>query len=482
MPWFLKAGEISFHIAVANEIKNSNSLIPKVNPFLYGSQIYYPVAYHAQLVLVSKYTNVPVYILIHLEQFLAAIIFFILTFLIGYEYLKDIDMAIVFMVFLSLFWLQIYYVPSPFANLSLNMMLLEFYFFLMFVNRKKIKYALLAGIICGFLAYVQPTSFMFGCLVVFSFVLYDLVFGKVNLKHTLAMLLPLLLAMPFLLSIKEISAKTFLFEPFAGLMYNYPKIFNVLLIGLLFSLISMRKKLSKFQIVSLILLIVLFVFVNTFVMTYSYDIVRFVYFMMFPILFITLPYVKTLGSSKKVLFIIATVLCLLFIKIEAYSVVDNIKFYSFNQTVFQTDEYKASEWVYKNTNLDDVILSSPTSFYILERRTVISYPYTHSVYMLDPRKNFVDASIMYTIPSRELYEKYNVSYVMLCKPEYDFLQAYNLTFYNFSSSKAFKSVVKYDNCTVFRVDDKSKLQNITYVNIEDKLIKAQYSRWWIVDY
>jgi len=476
MPYFLQAQEISHHISIANEIKNLK-VLPPGQPYLYNEKLPYQWIYHLMLALMSIYSGMPVLFVIHIFKVYLAVLFFSGLFVLGYDYFKNFTISIFLMAFISLFWSFNLYTPAT-EDYAIGIIVLIFYTFLKSVKSKSYKFSALTGILTASLMYIHGFSFIFAAFIIYSFLLYWLIADRKNFKRLLAFLLPLILVIPYYLYIGDTAKSMFLFEPFAGMVYSYPKLFHILLLFLPFGAYKAIKTKDETQVIFLILFASLFTFVCTLVMTHSMGIMRFVDLMIFPITFLSLNYMKGLRAPLKYAsFIICT---LLFV----YPALSQLNLYFFTQNVLTKDEYHASIWVKDNSNANDVVLMSPMSFYpaITERKVVIDYPVMLSAYHQDPRGNFIDVAVMYTDPSQELYKKYNISCIFLCDSEFDFLKLYNLTSYNFSKSPAFKTVFKYGNCTVFKVVDLSSLPQFTNRNIEDKLIAAKYSRWWIVDY
>jgi hypothetical protein len=476
MPYFLQAQEISHHVAIANEIKNFK-VLPPGQPYLYNEKLPYQWIYHLMLALMSIYSGMPILFVIHIFKVYLALLFFSGLFILGYDYFKNFTISIFFMVFISLFWSYNLYTPAT-GDYATCIIVLIFYIFLKSIKNGSYKSSVLTGILTASLMYIHGFSFIFAGFILYSFFLYWTITDRKNFKQLLALLLPLILVVPYHLYMGEPTKFMFLFEPFAGLVYSYPKLFHILLLFLPFGAYKAIKTKDETQIIFLLLFAVLLTFVSTLVMTHSMGIMRLVDLMIFPITFLSLNYMKDLRTPLKyVSFIICT---LLFI----YPALSQLDLYFFTQNVLTKDEYHASIWLNENTNINDVVLMSPMSFYpaITERKVVIDYPVMLSTYHQDPRGNFIDVAVMYTTPSKELYKKYNISYVFLCDSEFDFLRLYNLTAYNFSKSPAFKTAFKYGNCTIFKVFDLNSLPQSTNRNIEDKLIAAKYSRWWVVDY
>jgi len=464
-----KFTDITLHVSIANEIKNSRNLPPD-NACLYGGKQYYQWFPDLMVAIMAIYSGYSVFEIYPFFIIYVALLLYANLLLLGYSIFKDTNLAVMSMVILS--------VAPP--GYSVILVVLFFYTFIKFVQSKSERFAILAGMICSSLIYFHALSFIFSCLFLFSFCLYKLInFNKKELKQLILLIIPLVFVLPYFLLVKEVVGSFFLFEPFVGLIYNYIKIFNILLLILPFGIIKVIKNRNEIGIDFLLLLITLFVFVNTFVMQKGPDINRFVNFMFFPIGLLALFYLKDKKPFTRNLIFFVIVIFLLYPILN-----DLINYYSeqniFAQNIFMSDEYAISVWIRQNTNVNDTILASPISLYtaISERKVLICDPSAISSHFLDVKKNFVDEILMYTYPSRDLIEKYNISYVVLGDLEYDFFKKYNLAPYNFSKSTAFTPVFNFGNYTIFKITNAQILPQFVNKSIEENLNFTSYSRWW----
>jgi hypothetical protein len=471
MPHFGNVGETSYHTSIANDIKNFKS-VPSLDPFLYGTKINYPWIYHIFLALGSIYSGIPVVYIIHIFKPYFWLFFFFGNFIIGYNYFKKMWLGILFMLILSLFLFPNFFVPTT-MDYSLCTITLYFYIIMNSFKNKSTRMAFLAGIVCSSIIYIHGVTFIFIALFHYSICLY-LLFNR-KLKQAIILALPLIFILPYYFAMKNVVTTMFLFVPFAGIAYNYLRIFNILLLSLILGIRKAVKEKNDVQIIFLISLTTLFTLVNTLVIVGGgFSIEYFIVFMIYPITFLSLYYIK---DTKYVFKIIFTIICI------ALLLLPNLNYFNlyYAKAGYKTDEYNTAEWIRKNTDIENTILVSPFSFYIslAERRTVIVYPQIPSIYQQSPTEHFIDLVAMYYSPSKELYEKYNISYVIQCDKEFEFAKMYNFSLYNFSDSHAFKPVFSDGNCTIFKLIDLSGLSDSTIRFSKERLATSYYSRWWM---
>lgn len=470
MPHFGNVGEISYHISVANDIKNFKSA-PHINPFLYGTKIIYPWVYHTLLALGSIYSGIPVVYIIHIFKPYFWLFFFFGNFIIGYNYFKKVWLGILFMLILSLFLFSNFFVPTT-MDYSLCIVTLYFYIFMNYIKNRSTRLAFLAGIICSSIIYLHGVIFVFIALFHYSIFIY-LLFNR-KLKQAIVLLFPLVFILPYFLTMKNVVTSMFLFVPFSGIVYNYLSMFNILLLTLIFGIRKALKNRDDVQIIFLISLIVLFIFVNTFIILGGYGIDYIIIFMIFPITFISLYYIKDARHALKIIFTIIFIVLFLLPNINylnLYSVQNGYK-----------NEYNAMQWIRKNTDIENYVLVSPFSYWVslAERRTIIIDPQIQTFYQQSPTVHFIDVVAMYSSPSKELYEKYNISYVIQCNKEFEFAKMYNFSLYDFSNSHAFKTVFSDGNCNIFKLIDLRELSNSTTRFSKEELATSYYSRWWML--
>jgi hypothetical protein len=237
-----------------------------------------------------------------------------------------------------------------------------------------------------------------------------------------------------------------------------------LLIPLAIGVYKALKGKDEKSIIFLCVLVALFAFVNTFLMQRVPDIIRYTYFMIIPILFISLEYLKGLKPLYKGIF--AAVIIAAF----TYPLLSPL----------QPDEYLVSSWLRGNTRLNDTILTAPTSLYtaVSERKVILREPITLATLGVDPKGHFSDLLLLYMQPSQDLVSKYGIKYVVLGKQESDFFYKYDIKPFDFSASTAFEPVYSHGTYTVYELLDAGALPKYYDNSLRGSLNFTSYSRWW----
>jgi len=460
-------------MSISYEIINSKSLPPNY-PCFYGSKVHFQWFYHLMVALTSMYSGVDVFYLMPFLGVYMLILFSLISFMIASHHLKEFKISFLAMVIFMLFFLGKYTDPN-YNGYGLIIALLSVYIFMKFIESKSNQFAVLTGIVAGSLIYFHAFSFFFVSLFFLSFALYKLIFGfgKKDLLQILLMATPFALAIPYLVSVTGYTESFFLFEPFGGLLLNYILKFNILLVALPFGIILAVKKFNETSLVFISFLITLFVVLNTFVTTKTPAYLYFFEYMVIPITLVSLKFVSSLPPTMKNLFVVVVIVLLL------YPFLDYIRPLYKNQNILLTDEYTASKWIKDNTATNATILTSDYPLYIAlsGRKTIVCQTISLIGEHLNPRENFADLIMLYTNPSRDLIEKYNISYIMIGKMEKEFFKKYDLTPYNFTPP-AFEIAYSYGSVTIFRVVEKDKIPSTVNENIRNSLNFTSYSRWW----
>jgi hypothetical protein len=229
----------------------------------------------------------------------------------------------------------------------------------------------------------------------------------------------------------------------------------------------------------LIQLIILFAFVNTFLMGKSHDILRFVLFMLFPIMFISLGYLQSLKKITGYIGLAVVVGALVFLQFGKFA---SYLSSSFSNTFYSSNEYAVSEWIRVNTNQSDVILTSPLATYtaVSERRIILAEPFYASGQLYDPTERVVDLSRLYVAPSQDLLSKYNISYIVVGSREVDFFGVFNLYLFDFGNSSAFTPVYSTTNYTVYKVTNRELLPKVSSIGADSmrtEMLDTYPARW-----
>jgi hypothetical protein len=492
------SGDLTWFISLANEIKNLKTL-PPVDPCLYGTTSHYQWFWLLIPVIISAYSNYSIFQIIPFFSIYIVSLFLAMLYILLYHYFKDTNLAI---VTATIFFLSLSGVAAVHSGTyTLPLIMLFLYSLLLFLETKSDKFAFLTGLIAASFIYFHGFSFTFAALTLFAYLLYKIVFefdkfykfNKKEILQIIALLLPMVLAIPYYLIIKKSVGEVFLFEPFTNLLNSYliEKV-NFLLIFLPFSIAKMIKTKNETMLVFLSLTITLFVVANIFVMERAIDIDRYLYFMIIPIVFITSNYLRDLSSIKRNAVFTIVILLLLY---------QFLSFLGFNhptKNILESDEYFASKWINQNTGKDEIILvtsqiGNGTVYTALsERKAVLCFdlsianglPHTYfngtPFPVSDIKSYFADVILMYTHPSQDRFLKYNVSYVLYCNSERSFFQKYDLTPYDFQRSSAFSPVFDRNNCAVYKLSNLQKLPASINESVVNGLNFTSYSKWWSI--
>lgn len=497
------SGDVTWHMSIANEIKNLK-VLPPFEPCLYGTIVHYQWFWHLMLALVSTYSTYSVFQLMPFFSIYIAILSLTSSYILCYHYFKDINLSMwgASLIFLMMFE-DFLLVGS--SEYMLPLIVLFLYSFILFIETKSNKFAFLTGIIAVSFTYFHGFSFTFAALTLLSYLLYKITFEfhkiykqyKREIVQLIVLFSPMIFAIPYYLIIKNAISEIYLFRPFTNLLniFSIEK-FNLLLIVLPFSIVKIFKTKNETTIIFLSLIITLFIFANTFIMERQQGIDRYFYFMAIPIAFITLDYLRDLSPIKRNAILIAVILIL------SYQFLMGVYFAPYHhptKIIFELDEYFASKWINQNTNKDETILVSPeiengTAYTaISERRAVTCHsismasgptPHTYLNGTMSPisdyKKYFGDVILMYTHPSQDKFIEYNVSYVLLCNSERSFFDKYDLIPYDFEHSQAFEKVFNSSTCNVFKLVNQSELPYTVNKSFVAELNFTSYSRWWSV--
>jgi hypothetical protein len=495
------SGDLTWFISLANEIKNLKTL-PPVDPCLYGTRSNYQWFWLLIPVIISVYSNYSIFQIIPFFSIYIVSLFLAMLYILLYHYFKDTNLAI---VTATIFLLALFgTVAVHSGTYMLPLIMLFLYSLVLFLETKSNKFAFLTGVIAASFIYFHGFSFTFAALTLFAYLLYKIVFefdkfykfNKKEILQIIILLAPMVLAIPYYLIIKNAAGEVFLFEPFTNLLNSYliTKV-NFLLIFLPFSIAKMIKTKNETMLVFLSLTIALFVVANTFVMERSPNIERYLYFMIIPIGFITIDYLRDLSSIKRNAIFTIVILLLLY---QFLSDAFLASYHHPTKNILESDEYFASKWINQNTGKDETILvtsqiGNGTVYTALsERKAVLCFdlsianglPHTYFNGMPFPvsdiKNYFADVILMYTHPSQDRFLKYNISYVLYCDSERSFFQKYDLTPYDFQKSSAFYPVFNRNNCAVYKVSNLQKLPASINESAVNGLNFTKYSKWWSI--
>ena len=471
---FSELGDQGNWVSISNEIVNSKSLPPDY-PCFYDNKVHFQWFYHLMVSLISIYSKVKVFYVVPFFSAYLSILLSLICFLVTRKYLKDARAAFLAMIIIAIFFLDKYTYPS-YNGYGLIIAMLTVYIFMKYMEEKSNKLAFLTGFTSASVIYFHTFSFFFASLFLLAYVLYKIVFGmnRKDLMQIFIMAMTFAFMLPYLYASMEYVGTFFIFEPFAGLLFNYISTFNIMLITLPFGILLAIRNKDEMSLIFVSLLIALFVILNTFVTAKNPAYAYFHQYMLIPIVMISLSYVKNLSGLKKKLFIVLAIALFL------YPYLNYIQIFQSNQNILKSDEFAAAQWINANTGKDETILTSDTPLYIAlsERKTVVCQSVSLIGEYVNPKENFADLIMFYTNPSADLVKKYGISYVVVGDKENDFFKKYDLTPYGFSSG--FEKVFSRGSVSIFNLTDVSKLPKVMNETVRNNLNFTSYSRWWQV--
>lgn len=470
--------DITYHIAIAQEIDNSKVLPPQ-HPCVYDSKVNYPWFYHLSLAITSNYSKLSVFDVVPFFTIYVQLLFAFSVFVLGFEFFKKSQFATLFMFAIFLFYIESFFVAVSPQNYALTMMSLFFIVFIRFLKERSNSMAMLSGFVASTMIYFHGFSFVFILLCVASYVLFKLIdfkqFIKKDLKQVIYLLLPFAISLPYYLFVRKTASIIFIFEPFAGLLvFYFLKYFHIFFIIILPLVIYKAfKRKDEIKIILFCIILSSFVFVNTFLFKHGADIGRFAHYTVFPMFLLSISFIQTLKRKFK------NITLIIFIILFAIPLIDVVNVFARPQNFFSTEKYIVSKWIGDNTPIDQNILTAPSSIYVgvSNRKNILCEPFMAWAHLTEAsliKSKFEELINAYTNPSQQLYKKYNISYVVVGEEEKEFFDKYDLKSYNFSS---FEMLFSYENSTVYKVDY-SKLPETVKA---EELNYTYYSRWWALE-
>ncbi len=474
--YFFIMGDIPLHISIANEIKNNG--IPPVNPCAPNFILHYQWIYHLFLSFITSVLPIDTILGIKIYSIILFSIFYWLTFYLGNIYFKNKIKAITFTLIISLFFLDWYYAPRT-QSLGLIFDSLFFIFAFKFIRTRKIKFLISSSIITVVTIYIHGISFVFlilATLSIFIFILFNTNSIRKKLFLITIGIIPFVLLIPYyLLFLEKIGEPLFIILPFFGLYLIFTDFNSFLpkLIILAFVPFVLKKLKKPEENYNKILFFILLIFSTIFSFSHSFDIIRYIFFMIFPATFISLNYIFSNKYKKVILFVIILLLLL------PMDLDDVVNFNKINK-IEDSPEFKASIFLKQNTNKDDVIVSSPSAIYLVlsERNQIVCEPYLISGMLFNITDRERDLSSFFYMPSQEVAKRYNVKYVIFGNMERNFVEYLKFEPYNFSNSDAFEKIYN-DKIEIFYLKNITKL-NETYDKnlIHSKLMEKLHYRLW----
>jgi len=474
---FENLNDTANYISVSNNIRYIKNLPPEA-PCFSGEKFNYQWFYHLTISLISIYLNVDVVYVYPIFTLYLLFLSLFISFITAKKYFNDNIISSVFSLIIVLVFAVYFYAPQT-QSYALIILSLFFYSLISFIKFGHKEFGFLTGLLSASLSYIHGLSFIFSAIAILSFIVFMLIFEKRKefFKKTLFLIIPLSLFIPYYFFILGKNPRTmFLFEPFAGLIFNYIKVFGLLLIILPFSIYKAIKPNKKEPLIFFSILLTLFAFVNVFVMPRGDAIDRYVTYMIFPILLLTLP---TINEIKKDL--MKGLVLILIVLFFAPNFILQLDKPISEKPFYKYDEYFVSEWLRNNSGENENFLFSPFggTFYtaFTKKNAVLCEPFVYSCFFYDTKDRFSDYILMYIYPSKDIFGKYNMTYVVLGTREAKFFDDYDLTPYNFGNSSAFKKIFTHGNYTVFKLVSKQNLPDINKYSKSD-LNFTSYSRWW----
>jgi len=466
------SADLTFYKTATNSIINTHSFPPELTCFA-GATYHYPWFFNLSIALQQLYSGLSEFLVYPVYTLYMAILFVATAYILGLKYSQNNTLATLFAAAMASYFFNSLQVTAP-PSYVLPIIMLFFYAFSSFVKTPTAKTGILTGALAGSTIYVHGLSFGFVALVLFAYVLKKILFDTKNVVQIAYPLAGAAVALPYLLFIKSQTLSAFLFLPFStALTFNYVSPFGFLVALFLLSVIKTNNS-KESRLTLIYATALLFIFANIFVMKHSPNIDRFMIYMAIPMGLLALDW---LGKVDKRIFIIVMIIAaLIFIP----PVIQLVHSFLLGQPTIETEKYNVSQWLMDNTKPGEIILASPSPFYsgLSERRQVICEPYFLLGWLYDPaqiKERFGDLLALYKEPSREFIEKYGIRHVVLGNQEKDFLSSYDITPYDFGTSKAFRLVYSTGTYKIYELIDASALPAKTKIpNF------SNYSKWWAV--
>ncbi len=342
---------------------------------------------------------------------------------------------------------------------------------------------LAAGFVAAGMAYLHAITFLFMTIAAFSLVLYVTVFDTKKLKDMAFLLVPYVVTVPYFTLFGGLEAGMFMFEPLA-VMVEYP--FLQTFVPLLASiggafLLCRNVDFDKGTDVLIATVIAAVLFSSAFIMTWSGNVFRVLDFAYYYLIIIAAFVISRLKDAWKAVIALGLVVsALVLVNVSPLLSFDDIT--SHPEEV--TEAKAVASWMKGSTPESSVFLISPdqatdSAIYIAlaERRAPLCNDMAVPTFFINPRERMEDVILMYTEPTRDVYQKDGVDYVLLCSKERRFFDRYDLVPFGFDSSVAFTPVYANGNCTVYSIN-KSLLPEREAVGARASLNFTLYSRWY----
>ncbi len=353
-------------------------------------------------------------------------------------------------------------------------------FYNYFAERSK-RSLFLAGVISSLMIYIHGLTFIFLSLLSVSFLLFLAIFKRSWLKDIFYLAAPYAFSLPYFALLGHADTKALVFQPLAVLLeFDYLHVFGPLLA---FSIIYFFRRKERDLDFFISAFITIFIFSSLFLMPWSPNITR----PMEGTAFYTVLFSASLFLSldKKT----GSLLMLITLLIFSYTNILTIKNNTIGHLIgTSADQQEASEvkavaeWMKSNSEKSSIFLVSPdqstdSAIYsaLSERRAFFCHDQATFSYFINPKERMEDAILMYTNPTKKIYESNNVSFVVLCSKEKRFFAHYDLVPFNFNTSEAFREIYSKDGCRVYSADAQM---------LEDKEVDRRslnytlYSRWF----
>lgn len=478
--FFTELEDPAFHLSVINQI-SEKKILPPDSPCLSGNAFFYPWFYHLTISLMSIYTGFSAADIIYYFGIYLALLFVASALFLAGSYFRNENAAVFFMLIISFYFSTSFLILPMQQSYALVIIFLFIHSIFALEKEGSYKNAFFAGLLGAMLIYIHGLTFIFSLLIVFSYIVSNMVKqNRQSLKTIFFLILPFIFSIPYYLFVSSQASRMLLLEPLASLQLFLNPVFVLLLLPVPFIFKNMARNSENGgkNLLAISMAVTLFVFTNIFVMVKSPNIDRFAGFMAIPILFLVLDNIKIekLPGFAYVLLIAA----LLFYPVATAS------YLAYSSKDFHiSEEYKISEWINSNTGKNAVILSAPTSFYtgFGQRKPVICTADFLQAWLYDKNlieSRFSDMVLMFSYPSKDNYLKYNVSYIIIGKRESMFFDKYDIIPFNFSNSSAFEPVYQLGSYKIFMLKDAGGLPENVPDGIRNTLNFTSYSRWFEV--
>lgn len=468
---FTASADSTFYQTATNHIKDFRTLPPEMG-CLPGEVYHYPWFFNLAIALQQILTGLSIIDVHPFYAIYASAIFLLSTFLFGSQH-SGKSLGLVYTAFVCLYLYGSMLAASPtvyvFPLIILFLLCLSRY-----VESNDKKTGVLCGIAAGSTMYIHGLSFGFVSLVFLAYALRkSLEFDKESFKSIVYPILGFTISIPYALFIGGKAISAFVFLPFGGIT-----IFNLLgsmgIIFLVFSLLSLKSKLTEARKIFFYAILLIFIFTNVFVMKQSSNIDRYMTYAVFITGLLSLDFLSALEKKKQYAIVIA------FLLLFAPHALGISMEHASRTPTSQTQEYAISIWIKENTKKEDIIAAAPTPVYagLSERRQLICEPFFLIPWLYDGGKvkgRFSDFLSIYSSPTQSLVEKYNIRYFVFGDREKEYLKSYSVAAFDFSKSQAFRQVFAIKGSGVYELANISALPpSAAYPAFE------KYSRWWTV--